>query len=380
MQILRELMHLFRKFLLRTRLKTAGRIFENLPFSVIESKYQGRAANKQLENWRTVFVENGKLYSYYDTIDGVRRCRITAELNRRIFLATEAGIYSGRGIVYNPYYNCTVLETLETWGSDVNYSTEFVKIRKNPLHTLHGLSVSLLSLGAISNYAHFLFDSITRLSLLRKLDIEPDRFLVSGPKTAWKEKILTYLQINDRVHWVNDNDEIKCEQLLFTSRVNFSRHVSPYAIEGIRSIFLPHNLQSSTTASRIIFASRKNAADRKNRFEDWIHDHLPPFVEVVDFEKMSMEETMHICQECRLFFGIHGAAFSNVVFCQSRIKIVEFQIAEVLPEWHRNYYETLYQYLDFDYEIKVVPREMSESAFQKMVQEILTNALARTGV
>ena len=310
---------------------------------------------------------------FYDTIDGRARKRITNELPRRVFLAHDGYVFSNKGIVYNDYYNCTVLETVEEWGNDVNDSTEFVKISKKPSQYLNGLSVSLLSIGAVYNYAHFLFDSITRLALFENLPKQPDWILVSGPKQPWKEKILDHLGLTQRVVWINESDEVRCEQLLFTSRINFSRHISPFSVKAIRQLFLPvdHHMTAKPAPHRIIFASRKSAKDRLNKFEDMLHKVLPACFEIVDFEQLTMTETIRLCGECKCFFGVHGAAFSNLVFCQPGIKVVEFQVEEILPDWHRNYYQTLGEALNLAHRIHLLNLSMDE----KEVKRILTSTM-----
>ena len=357
---------------LQVRLKSNNKIYQNLPFVDIEKNYEGRAANLQVASWRTVSFERGSLYTFYETVDGQQKSKIAIELPRRVFLANEAYVFSGRGIVYNAYYNCTVLETIETWGNDVNYSTEYLKITKTPTRTLDGLAISLLSLGAVSNYAHFLFDSLTKLTLLKNLPKEPDWLLISGPKTIWKEKILNYLNIRDKIIWVTETDEIRCEQLVFTSRINSSRHISPFAGKAVRIMFLSEKRETpASPPHRVVFASRKSTKDRKSGLEDLFHNFLPEFVEIVDFESLSMEETIRICQECKFFLGIHGAAFANIVFCNRGIKIAEFRIEEILHEHNRNYYQTLSDDLGFDHQIYRLKEDMDENDLKKLIQEVL---------
>jgi hypothetical protein len=358
-----------------TRRIASGQVGENLPFAEIEKKYLGRAINFQLENWRTISDEPGSLYCYYDTKNGESMKGLILELSRKVFLGFDAGIFSAKGIVYNNYYNCTVLETVEEWGNDVNLSTEYTHITKKPSRVLKGLSVSLLSLGAINNYAHFLFDSISRLVLFESLPKEIDWFLLPGPQRPWKEKILAHLGISSRVIWVNEREELNCEQLLFTTRVNYSRHCSPFAIRAMRRLFLPD--EKKVSPSRMIFASRKNAADRKHPYETIIHAALPSAVEVVEFENLSMEETIRICQQTKFFIGIHGAAFANLAFCPPGTRVLELQIGGILPEWHRNYYQTIGDYLSFDHHIQLMGENIGEHDLQKMISTLMEEGIRK---
>lgn len=353
------------------RLKAYDKVYQNLPFTDIEKKYEGRAANFQLASWRTVSFERGELYAFYETIDGKLKKRITIELPRRVFLANDGHVFSNKGIIYNTYYNCTVLETVEEWGNDVNDSTEFIKITKTPSRSLEGLTISILSIGAVYNYAHFMFDSITKLTLIENLPKEIDWILVSGPQLPWKDKILDYLDLTKKVIWVNGYEEVQCDQLLFTSRINFSRHCSPFALNTIRKMFLSQNLLKGIP-HRVIFASRKNAKDRRNNLEDLFHQFLPPFFEIIDFELLSMEETIRVCQECKYFSGVHGAAFANIVFCNPGIKVAEFQIEEILPEGHRNYYKGICDHLSFDHQVFILNEKMGESEMENLINQIVS--------
>src|SRR5262249_24700535 len=95
-----------RTWLMQMRLKAAGRVFENLPFDEIKNKYIGRAVNFQPTAWRVIFDELGSTYTYYETVGNESKARVTSEGSRRVFLAPDAKVFSSRGVIYNPYYNC----------------------------------------------------------------------------------------------------------------------------------------------------------------------------------------------------------------------------------------------------------------------------------
>lgn len=373
--MLKVLFSSIRSLFTKVRLQSLGKISGNLPFQDIEKRYVGRAANFQLEGWRRIHEEEGQLYRYTEYKDGEKKEKITREPTRKVYLANKGCIFSDKGIVYNPYYNCAVLETVEEWGNDVNDSSEYRKIKKMPGRYLPGLSFSLMNLGAVYNYAHFLFDSISRISLLQKLSLEPDWYLVSGPKQAWKEKVLDELNLLDKVVWINDHEEVQCEQLLFTNRLTFARHCTPFAANAIRNLFMD-DLHNGNAPFRIVFASRNNARDRKTEMESELLGLLPGNVEVIDFEQLSMKETIQVCRESKLFIGFHGAAFANVVFCNERTKVVEFQVEEILPEWHRGYYEVVCSYLLFEHKIISIKEQMDKNDLKSIVNSLLSNGFS----
>jgi capsular polysaccharide biosynthesis protein len=356
----------------RARVKAAGGIYEILPFEEIEKKYLGRALNYQIYNWRTLFQEEGKVYYFFEAKGNEHLRKVGKEPVRKVFLANNALVFSDQGIVSNTYYNCAVLESVETWGEDTNTSGRIGLIQKKPTRVLNGLSLSLLTLGADTNYAHFLFDGLSRLALSKSVSVEPQWYLVSGPEKEWKKKILSSLQILDKVVWVGETDEVQCEQLLFTSRLSLSRHTTPYGAKAVRNLFMKEDHGQQTERTRMIFASRRNSKIRVTPIEEKILALLPKSVEVIEFETLSMEETFRLCKECKLFFGLHGAAFSNVIFCEPGTRVVEFQLEGLLHEENQNYFQVTCETLQLEHTYHRIKETISEGELTRLVEKIIS--------
>jgi hypothetical protein len=368
--MLKLLLKQFRLRFFQLRLKAQDKIYRNLTFHDLENESKGMYTNGQILSWRLIYQEQGSDYVFYETVDDRQNKRVAVEPARQVFLANDAGIFSSRGVVYNIRYNCAILETVESWGNDSNFSTDFVRISKKPSKILSGLSFSLLTLGAHNNYAHFLFDSLTKLGVLKKLSIVPDRFLVPGPPSPWKLKALNFLAV-DNLEWVTEDEEVFCEQLLFTSRVNSSRHITPFAVSTVRQLFLARLANKPSERWRIIFAARTLASARKTSLEDLLTSCLPNHVEVIEFESLGMHEAIKLCQESILFFGFHGAAFSNILFCEPGTQVVELQLNTNLHDHNRNYYQVACDVLHLHHKVYQIHDKMSVDDVKILLDTIL---------
>ncbi|NJO71283.1 MAG: glycosyltransferase family 61 protein [Oscillatoriales cyanobacterium RM1_1_9] len=150
-------------------------------------------------------------------------------------------------------------------------------------------------------------------------------------------KILDFLDLNIPRVWLDSGDQYRCQQLLFTTRLNNTLHACPWAVEASRNLLLSRYLgKAHQPPHKTIFASRKSAQKRRTNLEEKVLE-LFPEAEVIDFATLSIEETIQVCQSCETFVGFHGAAFANLIFCQPGTKVIEFQIENTLHN-HQYYF------------------------------------------
>jgi capsular polysaccharide biosynthesis protein len=102
--------------------------------------------------------------------------------------------------------------------------------------------------------------------------------------------------------------------------------------------------------SKRVYVSRKNAKYRhilnENEFQTAIsHLNFSTYL----LEEMSLSDQISLFKNAEIIIASHGAGLTNIVYCQSRTKIIEF-----FPE---NYYEECYQnissLLDLDHYIVI---------------------------
>jgi capsular polysaccharide biosynthesis protein len=115
-----------------------------------------------------------------------------------------------------------------------------------------------------------------------------------------------------------------------------------YAIDILRS-----NLRLTRGQSKyVVWLSRKHVSVKNNRNiqnEDLVLENLVktcPGYEVLNFipENYSIEQTKDIFSQAKIVVGVHGGAFSNIVYCSGDTSVIEFTMLE---EYYRYYFKYL---------------------------------------
>ncbi|RYG28576.1 MAG: glycosyltransferase family 61 protein, partial [Chitinophagaceae bacterium] len=247
----------------------------------------------------------------------------------------EAGMAGNEGFVYDLKSHRFISETMRLffrWDSRI-VNSYLADLRKHEPVRLRGITLSITK-PCSDSYFHFIHESLPAYLLLSEQfpKLKFDHLIINGAPSQFKKAWLQLAGIDLRkVVYTGYSSHHQCDQLLFLSDLCY--HYSPnYLTTGLLQklrLKAKSEYRSGDYPKRII-ASRKNAAIRRLEWEEELATVAD--AAIVDFEKLSPADTIQICDQCELFIGPHGAAFSNIVFCRPGTKVIEiaFGVHEVL--------------------------------------------------
>lgn len=245
---------------------------------------------------------------------------IFSEPPRIVYSLSNGGVAGNNGLVYDAKKRLAIKETVHNWTFSPRYQSVLLSPRFPPPIHLEGLTLSIVTLGAEGFY-HFFHESLPRLFLSRFLLDSIDYILINSCGEEWKTSWLKQIGIPiEKVIWIDGLSHYRCEQIIFVSDTVANEQPNSWSVTALRSLL---GARSSQNKDRWIWASRSDATSRQLSWENEMLNLFPKF-EKVCFSKLSPKETISICSECKVFAGPHGAAFSNIVFCNSETLIIEF--------------------------------------------------------
>ena len=191
-----------------------------------------------------------------------------------------------------------------------------------------------------SNYYHGLNEVLIRLLVLEEVNhnlpseipIIVDEAITKIPSLNKSLNILNK-DINRSIYIIRENERLLVDNLYCISPVNYLRHkfegvesrAEYYVFDRDYTLKLRSKLLTQKSTKVLpdrIFLSRKNTKHR-NFNEDEVFEVLRS----MDFEKVapeeySFEEQMQLFNNAKLIVGGAGAAFTNLLFCSQRSKVV----------------------------------------------------------
>lgn len=188
------------------------------------------------------------------------------------------------------------------------------------------------------NYYHQVYENLIRLLLLDEVEIPQYVPIIVDEKVSQissLKSILVNLNCQRRnVIYLKPNKQYKVDRLYYFDHINkLSPHVAHFDEKSYRHfIYDPYYLnklsdiclRDKSTASfpKRFYISRKNASYRKYNDEE-ITKALEPYgFQAVYPEEYSFTEQVALFNSAEFIIGGTGAAFTNLLFCSQRAKIV----------------------------------------------------------
>lgn len=218
-------------------------------------------------------------------------------------------------------------------------------------------------------YFHWITDALTRY-----IAIEPmlDGHLVAVPshyKTfSYVEQSLRFLGIP--FVWYDTSKTTYVKELILPSHTSIPGNYHLDFIHKLRDLF--HSKLTKTTPFRKIYISRSKANSRKLMNElDLISMLLDFGFEVHCMEDYSFEKQVQLMFETTHLLGVHGGGLTNILFLQSRAKVMEIRMQ---GDAHNNCYFSLASALDNPYfYVQVKVMDATELNLQVDVELIKQN-------
>jgi tetratricopeptide (TPR) repeat protein/capsular polysaccharide biosynthesis protein len=198
-----------------------------------------------------------------------------------------------------------------------------------PIEKIDG-TVAVLSSLSGNFYYHWLIDVIPRFGILRRGGInfeEIDWFLINGADRPFQQESLAMLGIPPEKLLNSDlHPHIQAKKLIVPSFPGHLDWVPQGTIDFLRESFLTKvDRQNLNNYPERIYISRAQANHRQILNEPEIIDYLQQrdFVTVI-LENLSFAEQIGHFAAAKVVVAPHGGGLTNLVFCQTGTKVVEF--------------------------------------------------------
>lgn len=191
-----------------------------------------------------------------------------------------------------------------------------------------------------NNYFHWMFDVITRIYLLRLTNLKIDKFVVNTCNKKFQRETLEFLGISQaQIIESEVYPYIEAERLLVPS-CSYSDgkylRIPQWGCNFLRNSFLPQkNQEKISDRPERIYISRKKSARRKVINEAEVTCFLEKFgFKTMTLESMSVLEQAVLLASAKVVIAPHGAGLTNLVFCSSGTKVIEFFAPEYLVKYY----------------------------------------------
>lgn len=189
------------------------------------------------------------------------------------------------------------------------------------------------------NYYHFWADTIADIWFMNQIlpeDQRPERYLIPFVDLPWQRQILELCRIDmDKVIPFYQHDHIAVESLIVPIRDKGAGTLPPWLSKAIRSSV--GWKETREAGNRLIYLSRTNAPRRRLSNE---HILLEPLLKegfvVHTLDGLSVREQQHLFSEAAVIVAPHGAALTNVVWCQPGTVVVELLSEDYLVPCFRD--------------------------------------------
>lgn len=197
-------------------------------------------------------------------------------------------------------------------------------------HPLDGTVAFLSARWASENYAHWIFDLVTRLALLYESGIDVDsidNFVINCYQKRYEIESLVLLGIPPSK--IINNCEIphlKAKRLIVPSVPRPGEiFITPWGCKLLKQkILKDQELQNPQKPERI-YLSRQQASFRRVLNEEAVFSVLEKYgFQRLYLETMSLAEQAFYLATAKVIVAPHGAGLANLVFCSPGTKVIEF--------------------------------------------------------
>lgn len=209
----------------------------------------------------------------------------------------------------------------------------FYKLKLKPPEELKGTIAVVASPGS-NIYAHWLFDILPRLIVLRKSGLFDtiDKLIINHDNLDFQRETLEKLNL-ENIQFINSfrkpDFHIRAENLVVPSYPNKHATVNKWVCDEVKGLFSKNNLPENSLASKFVkpnlrlYISRQNKPGRNFNNEDEVFNLLREYgFEKIQCENYSIAEKAGIFKNAEYVIGTHGSGLANVVFCKAGCKVI----------------------------------------------------------
>lgn len=185
-----------------------------------------------------------------------------------------------------------------------------------------------------------MFDIVTRIFLLLLSNLKIDKFVVNQCQKKFQRETIESLGISqDQIIESEIYPYIQAERLLVPS-FSYSDgkylRIPKWGCDFLRKLFLSEKAKETKYyQTEKIYISRKEASRRRVVNEEEVISFLDKFgFSNITIESISVVEQAALLASAKVVIAAHGAGLTNLVFCSSGTKVIEF----FAPEYVVKYY------------------------------------------
>ena len=216
------------------------------------------------------------------------------------------------------------------------YFTGTPRLIKN----IKGTMLSLVQGASGNNYFHFLFDVITKLHLCKqKISLDKINFFYVPGEFLWQKKIFALFDIEEK-KLINSeiHRHIRVENLIAVDHPWYQKgfiqneiaFLPEWIIFWLREKFL--HLAKKFECSERVYIDRSESTFNHCKLinNNEIIENLKNFnFKSYQVGKLDFFEQIYLFNNAKIIIGPHGAAFSNIVFSNPGLKLIE-----IIPSDH----------------------------------------------
>jgi hypothetical protein len=206
-----------------------------------------------------------------------------------------------------------------TWG--ITSSDSEHKSREDTTFVPESVGALVVRPGWSSNYFHWMFQVLPRLSMLRESGIAIDKYVINARQGSFQNETLAALDLaEETIIEVEPHFHMTARQLAVPS---LPVTISAWVCTFLRDAFLPSD---SARGKDRIYVSRGTATrGRGITNEEQVKEVLAKFGfrEFVP-DQCSVAEQVEVFASAGCVVGAHGAGLTNLVFCRPETRVIEF--------------------------------------------------------
>ena len=209
------------------------------------------------------------------------------------------------------------------------------KIKGSVLCMVQGISAEI-------NYFHWMFDILPRIKLIKKIvNLKDIDYFYFPELKKWQKDTLSVFKIPKK-KLINSKKyrHIEADLVFATSHpwytkghmVRESKDLPAWDINWVVKTFLKY--KKKTSCNKKIFIDRSESVFKHCQIinNDEVKNNLiKNGFSIHETGKMSFFEQIYLFNNAKVIVGAHGAAFTNLVFCKPKTKIIE-----IIPKSHPN--------------------------------------------
>jgi hypothetical protein len=233
----------------------------------------------------------------------------------------------------HPKWNVQVISSLRTnvvsfllqqWSANVIHISN---TKSKPVAIIYELWSS-------TNYYHWICDSLPRLLLLKKNNIECT-ILLPNPTPDYVKQTIKWFGFNNIIE-IEKDSIYKIDNIIVPDLTAAIAAQNESLMKEVRKALLSkYNIINSRPSSNTIsihrvYSSRKSARFRKVDNESAVINLLEKYnFIIVDFDNYSFLDQLELMSNSNFLIGVHGANLTNMMFMQEESVIIEIMNKEV---------------------------------------------------